>query len=513
MPITNPAILAQLIGFGLFLWVGLYLLVRGARRSPLIIVSVCGLLAQALFFGLGALADTRGDFAAFTAIQRASLWTMILPAATWLHFSHLVAQTSDNPARLPVLFPRLVVAAYTAAAALTIFGSISNLVNDYSQIAGVPGAYSVRAGAAYPVYMAYMLLVAGGAAAYLLRARRALRSHADPTSHAQARLLGVLLAGAVAFLAGALWLMSRKSWELSISVLPGYMGLMGGLAALGYGVAHYGLLLEGQNIRRDFVYHLTGVGALNLLYGGLLLLAGPASVASALVLITLVTCTHTLFDAGRALLDRLFFSSAEQAARSEARDYAAALATTPVTAPTEALERALPDEPVDAPASAAGEHSLAAFRHQVRRALTGLKSPPRLAQSPLLALALVERRVAEAGESDNRLNRASALREILIEQIEALRPRSGDEQPHRVGEAWRFYNVLYYPYVRELSRKSALAEARRLADERRRAGVRAPGELEQVLAWLADVDEDTFYKWQRRASDTIATILWEAEIT
>jgi hypothetical protein len=30
-----------------------------------------------------------------------------------------------------------------------------------------------------------------------------------------------------------------------------------------------------------------------------------------------------------------------------------------------------------------------------------------------------------------------------------------------------------------------------------------------VLSWLADVDEDTFYKWQRRASDTIATILWE----
>ena len=31
----------------------------------------------------------------------------------------------------------------------------------------------------------------------------------------------------------------------------------------------------------------------------------------------------------------------------------------------------------------------------------------------------------------------------------------------------------------------------------------------EVLAWLADVDEDTFYKWQRRASDTIAAILWE----
>ena len=72
--------------------------------------------------------------------------------------------------------------------------------------------------------------------------------------------------------------------------------------------------------------------------------------------------------------------------------------------------------------------------------------------------------------------------------------------------------MLYYPYVRELSRKGALSEARRLSDERRRTGQREPGALEQVLIWLADVDEDTFYKWQRRASDTIAAILWEENL-
>jgi hypothetical protein len=32
------------------------------------------------------------------------------------------------------------------------------------------------------------------------------------------------------------------------------------------------------------------------------------------------------------------------------------------------------------------------------------------------------------------------------------------------------------------------------------------------LNWLTDVDEDTFYKWQRRASDTIATMLREEEM-
>jgi hypothetical protein len=351
----------------------------------------------------------------------------------------------------------------------------------------------------------------------LVRARQVIvRGHAAG-DHALARQLSVLAGGALFFLAGALWLTTRKNWSLPISILPGFLCLFIGLAALGYGVAHFGLLLDGQNVQRDFVYNLTGIALLNLLYGGLLALAGPATVVSALALVMLVTFTHTTFDMGRNILDRLFFSPPERDARAEARDYASALGTTPVTASTPELEQReqapeLIDQPLEEqPAEDAGSPTLErekAFPAQVRKALTGLKSPPQLAKSPLLSLALVEQRVARTGQEDNRLNRVVALRELLIEQIEGLRPNS-DGSPHRVGEAWRFYNVLYYPYVRELSRKSALAEARRLREERRRNGQREPGELEQVLTWLADVDEDTFYKWQRRASDTIATILWE----
>jgi hypothetical protein len=140
--------------------------------------------------------------------------------------------------------------------------------------------------------------------------------------------------------------------------------------------------------------------------------------------------------------------------------------------------------------------------------VTNLKNPPQLARSPLLSIKLVEQRMAEAGLEDNRLNRATTLREVLIEQIEALQPT--DTASSRTGDAWRFYNVLYYPYVREISRKSALGEIQRLSRARQRAGQHEAGELEQVLQWLVNVDENTFYKWQRRASDTIATILWES---
>lgn len=39
----------------------------------------------------------------------------------------------------------------------------------------------------------------------------------------------------------------------------------------------------------------------------------------------------------------------------------------------------------------------------------------------------------------------------------------------------------------------------------------ARAEQERVLTWLLQVDLDTYYKWQRRGSNTIALILRERE--
>ena len=47
--------------------------------------------------------------------------------------------------------------------------------------------------------------------------------------------------------------------------------------------------------------------------------------------------------------------------------------------------------------------------------------------------------------------------------------------------------------------------------ERRKREGGARSDLEQVVDWLVQVNEDTFYKWQRRGSDTIAAALRERE--
>lgn len=531
MALGDPVTLTQVIGFGVFLWLGIYLLTRVTVRTPTIVASIGGLFAQAVFFVSSALSYTAADQAQLQFLERAFWWTAVLPVATWFHFSVDAAARvpfARRRTQMPTGVPPAAIVAYTVAALVIVVGTATDLFVGYR----APGetTASLGPGPLYPLYPWYLGLTAGAAFIALARALWLASRSPDRGDRLLAIQLRVLAVGGFLFLVGALWISSRYTWGLTPRVLPGYACLLFGLAGLGYGVARFGLLLEGKNIQRDFSYSLLGIGLINLLYVAILSAAGLRSLGALLWLVGLATVTHAAIDPARNLLDRVFFSAAERTARAEARDYATALATVPVAAPVVApeverepelapevdeQEATAPPAPRATGAEASppmgtGDFEVGgekAFKDLVRRALTSLKSPPQLAKSPLLGLSLVEARVRQGGGDDNRLNRVAALRELLIEQIDGLRPADGAAA--RTGEVWRFYNVLHYPYVRELSRKAALAEARRLEGERRRRGVRDPDDHEQVLRWLADVDEDTFYKWQRRASDTIATILWE----
>jgi hypothetical protein len=525
MTIGNPAILTQIIGFGGFIWVGLYLLVRATHRTPLIILSVIALFCQAVFFGYNALADSTQSRALFIGLERWAWWSTVIPLAIWFHVSSLIARHVGQPehAPPPPMVTPLVLGIYAWAGAMIVAATTTSLFIDHTSVTRLDsGHFQMYAGPAYPVYIIYNGLVTLGALANFVQAIHTIRRDGQASNRLLVQHLRLLTAGALLFLVGALWLPIRYNWSLDVSAIPGNLALFTGLVVIGYGIARFGLMLEGQDVQRDFLYNLTSIILVNLLYIGLLVAAGQASVALVLALVGLATLTHTAFDNGRSILDRFFFSRDERAARAEARDYATALGTAPVSLPTFAhVPTTLESEPDEDEPLAPEIRSFQvdmqdiprtpkAFKDTVRKALTNLKSPPQLAKSPLLALELVGQRMEQEAREDNRLNRAATLRELLIEQIDALQPN--DTASSQTGDAWRFYNVLYYPYVREISRKSALAEWQRLEEARRRNGQREAGTLEQVLRWLADVDENTFYKWQRRASDTIATMLWEESL-
>jgi hypothetical protein len=149
-----------------------------------------------------------------------------------------------------------------------------------------------------------------------------------------------------------------------------------------------------------------------------------------------------------------------------------------------------------------------AFDDMVRRALTHLCDPTKLSLSPLLQLSLITITLQEQGLEDTRLQRVAVLKTLLTDLVNSLRPQQRSDGC--TSAAHRFYNCLYYPYVRGITRRTAPSVLRHLREQREREGGPRT-EQERVIEWLLQANEDTYYKWQRRASDTIALILRERE--
>ena len=77
--------------------------------------------------------------------------------------------------------------------------------------------------------------------------------------------------------------------------------------------------------------------------------------------------------------------------------------------------------------------------------------------------------------------------------------------PLGLGKPVALLNALYARVKADPQRRLDILTALSLAIPRARS------DLEQVVDWLVQANEDTFYKWQRRGSDTIAAALRERE--
>lgn len=509
---TIPLFLLEVLGFAGFLWLGFYALIRGNRGAVATLLGMTA-LATACFFGeTGLLAPLRNPpgtpftgGAASVWINRVFWWDNVAPIALWLHLSVCLNPRAAHASwRRPVL-----VASYSVGVALIGLGMIDGVLRHFSST-------GVSARPAFVLFVIYLFACTSfavlnfaqlrprdtGVSTWPARPDGTATTSTGPDTGSSAGAASawidpsqvrLLVIGAILFLLGAGYLALRVLLGFTGYTTPGYVLLLAGLGAVGTAVAIRGGLLLGKDVRRDYIYSFTGLLALLapfLVVTGLLIgFDDKDHAVFALVLTALITAAHTLNDVGREWLDRAFFPPVVREERAAARAYAEALATQP-----------------------AGAHpdlaTAKAFDDAVRRALTHLSDPTRLATSPLLNLAVVARAVAESGE-DNRLNRVAALREILLDLLDGLKP--SDEAGRVTSDAWRYYNCLYYPYVRGIGRRRAPAALRQVSERRRREGIAKKGDFEQMLEWLLNLDENTFYKWQRRGSDTIAAALRERE--
>ncbi len=255
------------------------------------------------------------------------------------------------------------------------------------------------------------------------------------------------------------------------------------LILLGIALTVWDAFDEGETIRahllRSFVSAFYYAGALAALAIIFIVLEGALSFASLVLLTSLITfgiLTQTFSDQLQSFLDRLTFNRASTLTSERA------------------LLRTTADElPRRSPFKLA-EADKAAFTRLTRRAISNLGNLPKLASSPLTNLPTI---TAQSGE--NPLDRAHALKALLTESIQRLKPQ-GDAS-FGITDEWRYFNALYFPYVVGLKPYSRRID-KNFLDE---ASL-------QALEWFQiSVPERTLHNWQNTGAQLIAEDLLNRE--
>jgi hypothetical protein len=127
------------------------------------------------------------------------------------------------------------------------------------------------------------------------------------------------------------------------------------------------------------------------------------------------------------------------------------------------------------------------FTRLTRRAISNLGDLPKLSASPLTNLPTIL-----SQNPTNPLNRAHALKSLLIESIQRLKPQSNES--FGVTDEWRYYNSLYFPYVVGLKPYTRRIDRETLDETSRRA-----------LEWFqTSAPERTLHNWQNTAAKLVA---------
>jgi len=129
------------------------------------------------------------------------------------------------------------------------------------------------------------------------------------------------------------------------------------------------------------------------------------------------------------------------------------------------------------------------FIRLTRRALSHMTDAGKLSASPLMRLPMLDARVKDA----HTLERAAELKLVLTESILRLRPPASGKGDYGTADEWRYFNVLYFPYVLSVKPLSY-----NIPDD-------LTPEARKVVEWFrANVPERTLHNWQNAAARLIA---------
>lgn len=316
----------------------------------------------------------------------------------------------------------------------------------------------------------------------LAKIRRAFRSTLPR------QIMVVILTATIFFLLGIGLLIVPVDWLSSRVVL---MAVSFDLILLGFALGYLDAYEEGTRLWPDALRSLAAAGLTSLLFGGQVLLVmivtDDASFMLLLLLFAIVATAillETFSGMLQTTLDNLIFMDNPDIRRERQLLRAVNIAL-PRTQETLDLINMDEDQ----------------FARLTRRALSHFNDLEKLAASPLTHLPAITLRLQTQGKQATTLARAHELKALLTESILKLKPYS--DADFDTNEAWRYFNVLYFPYVLGLKPYSAIATNDN------------PNDItNQAMDWFqTQVPERTLYNWQTTASRLVAQDLREAHMT
>lgn len=452
-------LLLNIFTYGFALWLGFYLLARDGGNPPLR-YAAAGLILYAL--ALAAEIAGRVAPAPLTmTITRFGQPLFFLPALFW--FAAVLVLLPDSADRRPSLSRRLDLLLPLIALLIYLPAALTDLIF-------LPAADTLQPG---PAYVPFAAVIAALLLAALLLAARAWRGQGPARPH------GLLFLATLFFGLGTGLLLIPLGWPPQSWLYP----LIGvDLLLFGVSAALLDAFAEGEAFLPDFLRSLDYAFFTALLFGGQVGLVMWLSTGVTLPLVMLLLMTiataiavQTWAAPLQAWLDRIAlarFPSLRQLRGRLRTESNAALRLDDALDPQEMPE--------------------AEFNRLTRRAFSHLGNLPRLASSPLTRLVLVEQRLAARGAPPTTLERAAALRAILIESVERMKPRGQGD--FGATDQWRHYNALYFPYVSGLRPYSRRASHDDLSEAEAKA-----------LDWFrTQVPERTLYNWQKAAARLVA---------
>ncbi len=462
----NGLLILQVIVYGFALWLGLYLLTRDLQNQHLRYAGL-GLISYALIVLGNVLYNHAPDTQTAEWIARLSLPLVIFPAVFW--FMTLLYLLDDLDRDWLIRLKRNPLFLILPSLFIYGLGASTHLFFDYT---ADPPASNLG----YLLVFVVVLPAMGGAI-WLLSQSYQQNSQKIPLG--LVFLATLFFALTVGILLTPTDILPRDWMIVAVSLDIFTFGLV---------VAMLDAFEQGEQLRGNMVRALDVSFVTSSIFAGQVALVMQFSTGTEFAMLMLLFSTLTASIALQMfanplarLVDELAFPQKE-----ETREALKSMRTT-----AEVLSRQKPE--IDFVQMDNTE-----FTRLTRRALRDFSNLPKLATNPLTQLPHVTERLQDKVQTLTTLERATELKVLLTERIDALKPP--DNGDYGMSDEWRFYNALYYPYVVGIRPYSRRADYGHLdADDK------------TMLDWFRSrVPERTLYNWQKKAAELIAQDLRES---